>query len=237
MKKIYILGDSHAHQLSIAYRMCKMRDFADAGFDVEFRLFGAVKQGVNPHHALEGREIRLLEENWEQKVLPVSPDDLDNPDVTYLLSLPFNITPLLRMFDFKTQTTIPGDRQRQFLSDALVSELVVRRSGLGVALAKDMHAIGMRTVVVSSPHPFANNTFSRFNRATLERLITRFFTQTEQALNEVGVPVIAQPERTLISDGIFTRAGFNSGDQQHATRDYYTDMLRHILSQIQAMNP
>lgn len=230
MKTLYVLGDSHAHQLSIAFRLNKFTGFSDIGIDVQFRLFGAVKQGIRPHHKMEDNRIILLEDNWSERALPFAASDIGDPDTAYVLSLPFNVTPMLRQLEFNKMTTDPRDAKRQFLSAGLVSELITRRNRLGVTLACDMQKIGLRTTVLASPRPFVNNSFARGNAATLAGLVDQFFDQTSQSLADGGVNSLHQPPETLEADGIFTQARYNSGDEQHAIKEYYAQMLNHMVN-------
>ena len=72
MRKVFILGDSHAYQIELAHRRTDKLDEKAWGLELEFRTFGAVKQGVRPHHRVVGSHIELLEDNWRKRSFPAS---------------------------------------------------------------------------------------------------------------------------------------------------------------------
>ncbi|WP_319530884.1 hypothetical protein [uncultured Cohaesibacter sp.] len=265
MRKVFILGDSHAYQIELAHRETDKLDDKALGLELEFRTFGAVRQGIRPHHRVVGSRIELLEDNWQEKILPLENDPMDGTAI-YVLSLPFNITPMLRSIEFSSLTNNPEeclhhpkqqgwveqlierhvapilrkihvlpkrkkqeDKGRQFISKGLMSQLIERRSGLGVALARDMKKIGMTVIVVASPRPFSHVPFAPDNPGLFCDLVDQFVTETTDALEASGIPVLQQPEGTLDTKQQLTRAELDRGDEQHASLVYYSETLKELL--------
>ena len=265
MRKVFILGDSHAYQIELAHRRTDKLDEKALGLELEFRTFGAVRQGVRPHHRVVGSHIELLEDNWREKILPLENDPMDGTSL-YVLSLPFNITPMLRSIEFSALTNNPTDclhqpkhkgmvsqimerdvapllrkirvlpkkkkhedNARQFISKGLMSQLIQRRSSLGVALARDMKQVGMSVVVVASPRPFSHVPFTSDNPGLFRALVDQFVTETTEALESSGIAVLRQPESSLDKEKCLTRSELDRGDQQHASEDYYSEVLKDLL--------
>ncbi|MDZ4095331.1 MAG: hypothetical protein U1D35_10550 [Paracoccaceae bacterium] len=217
LKKLYIIGDSHAE---MCRRVAARTKLVSDACQIVYRPFGAVKQGIRLHHRLDGKAITLLEDNWREKTLPFDPADIGSAEVGYCLSLPFNSLPMLRLMQPQRFTFFRADPRRAFLSKQAMRELILRRNQLGVALARDMVGIGLNTFVMEAPRPFENHEYVSENQASFDLLCQEFYRQTTESLLAVGAQIIGQPAQTINPQGR-TRGEFSEGDQQHGTPAYY----------------
>ncbi len=218
-EQIVVLGDSHAHCLRLAQAQ------PDPTFS--FKAFGAVKQSIYFHHRVEGKTIKLLEQNWKVRQLPLEESHIGNADVLYVLSLPHNYAPLLRNIEYDRFTIDPANSDRAFMSVAAVNALIHRRNRLGIALAVDMKRIGLNVATVEAPRIFVNKPYEGDPLMSAE-ICFRYFIETNKALKEAGIPVIHQPARTIDSSG-YTKGEYASeADQQHGNTRFYQEVLKDI---------
>lgn len=227
MRKVYIVGDSHSESMRRANWKIEV-----PGTQLIWRPFGAVKQGINAHHRRDNDVLHLLENNWRENKIPFEASDRGNPNVVYALHLPFNGLPLLRALQTDTNTTDPFDEERYYLSASTVAALVSRRNRLGVAMVRDMVAIGLRTYVFEAPRPFVGHNYVDSNQKTFCDVTHAFWSQTRTAILEVGAEVVPQPLDSLTEDGDGTLSRFSAGDGQHASQDFYLAQLQLLLSMI-----
>lgn len=225
-KKIYVIGDSHAVQLSRTDRRI-------GGTGVMFHPFGAVKQSINPHHKLGagGKSIDLLEQNWQVRSLPISDADLFDQETIYYISLPFNVFPLLRTTDTTKFTIDPTDRKRDFLSVTAQRALFARRNKLALAMVSDMAKIGLNVVVIENARPFVGADQTQADNDMLLNLSSRYYDWTNSLLERENVRVLHQPQHTR--EGMHqTAAKFldeNDPSKQHGNGSYYEIVLSSIL--------
>lgn len=233
MVKVYIIGDSHSEVMR-HIGLQEKPEQAFAGIELVYKPFGAVKQGITLHHKRQGDTLALLEENWRVKSLPFEASDRQNPEVVYALHLPFNVLPLLRTLQLDEYTTDPKDQTRDFLTPQTVAALVARRNRLGVAMARDMVALGLRTYVFEAPRPFAGHPYVSTNLRSFNDIVRAYWAQTRAAVAAAGARLIEQPAATITADGLASRAELNKGDGQHANPDFYLEQLRLLMQDIQA---
>lgn len=222
---VYVIGDSHSEMLRTTSKELGLSNLI-------FRPFGAVKQSINQHHRLspDGRSIQLLEENWREKSLPFSSEDLKNQNVRYYISLPFNVFPLLRRIDTHKFTISPQDSERAYLSKAAQEALFARRNKLSIALIADMIKIGLKVTAIESPRPFADAPISQTDNDTIVKLSNRYYANTRDRLVAAGAGVVRQPNSTIDETGQTLAEYRRPEDNQHGNRVFYEMVLRDVLS-------
>lgn len=220
MREVFVIGDSHSNCLRRVAEALR----PEAKSWLHVRPFGAVRQGIRFHHEVDGETIKLLEENWPIKALPFDPSHRNDPDVLYILSMPYNYSPLLRAIEYDRFTIDPTDEERDFLSEAAVSALIHRRNRLGIALARDMRAIGLNVAVIEAPRIFENRPFVD-DMTAAKAIGRRYFEETAKDLDAAGVPIIRQPPNTIGADGLTLAAFAREGDYQHGNSDLYALMI------------
>ncbi len=203
MRPIIITGDSHLAALARGLRLCGQEIAPER---VTFWPMGTGLAARTEFFEIDedARKVTTTAPRWRNRSFSRESVAVDGADPVIVVSLPLHTSGFLQRTGWNTHVPWSMVRKpREFpLSDQAIEALITDESKYAVAFAAALKSIGLSVAVIEAPRFFRNAPYLRNRRLDVCCYIDRLCRErVSSALAEAGVPVIAQPARTVAADG------------------------------------